>query len=120
MKLAIIGSRSFTDYNKLENIINKYFRNDDGSLRFDEIISGGAIGVDSLAENYAIKYNVRITVIKPDYDTFGRYKAPLIRNEKIVRQADIILAIWDGSSRGTANAIGHAKRLKKDSLVIYF
>lgn len=39
--------------------------------------------------------------------------APLKRNEKIVETADLIIALWDGKSRGTKYVIDHAKKLEK-------
>jgi hypothetical protein len=69
-----------------------------------EIISGGAPGVDRLAEQYAQEENLRLTVLRPDYRLFDR-TAPLVRNGEIVRRADYVLILWDGVSRGTLNVI---------------
>ncbi len=69
-----------------------------------EIISGGAKGVDTMAERYASENNLLLTVIRPDYDTFDK-AAPIIRNSSIVARADFVLVLWDGSSRGSLNVI---------------
>ena len=71
------------------------------------LISGGAMGVDTLAEAYASEKGLPIQVIKPRYDLFGK-KAPLLRNRQIVECADLVIAIWDGESTGTAYTIDYA------------
>ncbi len=94
MRLAVVGSRT------LKNIdLCRYI-----PPEANEIISGGAAGVDRCAASYAKKRGIRLTVFYPDYDAFGR-SAPHIRNEQIIRYADAVLAFWDGESRGTASVI---------------
>ena len=61
MKIAIIGSRG------LSGNIDAYIPKET-----TEIISGGAIGIDKCAEEYAKKNNIKLTVIKPNYKEFGR------------------------------------------------
>ena len=100
MKTAIIGSRSITDVN-LENYIPK---------ETDEIISGGAVGVDTLAREYAKLHGLRLTEFLPEYERYGR-AAPLVRNVEIIKAADIVLAFWDGKSHGTKYVIDKCRRL---------
>ncbi len=130
MKIAIIGSRSFNDYDKLVDIIYRYFshlgeeHNDNGPyparvLHFDKIISGGASGADKNSERFAKENNIPIEVIKPDYEKYGK-GAPLVRNEEIIKKADTVLAFWDKTSKGTQNALNHAKKHNKDTIIIYF
>ena len=70
MKVAVVGSRSIfaTD-------ISMYIS--DG----DEIVSGGAVGVDSCAAEYAKKNGLKLTVFLPQYERYGRV-APIARNQK--------------------------------------
>lgn len=79
------------------------------------IISGGAIGVDTLAEKYADRMDIPKVIIRPDYKKYGKL-APLVRNKQMVDMADMVIAIWDGKSRGTKNTIDYAisinRRLK--------
>ena len=97
MKTAIIGSRlsSNTD---IEYIAGKLPTNCTG------IISGGAKGIDTVAEKLAEKLNIPLTIYEPDYTEHGK-TAPLKRNIQIIENADIVLAFWDFKSRGTANTI---------------
>ena len=107
MTLLIVGSRSLTDFD-----ISPYV---DESV--DCIISGGAKGVDSLAETYANQHGLAITVIRPQYDRYGK-AAPLKRNEQMVDMADQILVIWDGTSKGTAYTVQYAQKQGKHMTMI--
>ena len=125
MKLAIIGSRTATDYTLLTDYIDRWFGfnlADDGSERghlVDEVISGGAAGADTLGARWAKDHGVKLTVFKPDWERYGK-RAGFLRNEDIVKAADMVLALWDGVSKGTANSLSIAKRLKKPTLIVYF
>ncbi len=103
MKIAIIGSRNLTDVD-----ISKYVPEG-----VTEIVSGGAKGIDTLAEKYADENGIPKTIIKPEYARYRR-GAPLKRNEKIVERADIIIAFWNGKSKGTKFTIDYAKKLNKE------
>lgn len=90
MKVAVIGSRNLAVKN-----LEKYLP--EGTT---EIVSGGARGIDSCAKNYANTNGIPLKEFLPNYDEFGR-SAPLLRNLEIIDYADIVLAFWDGKSRGT-------------------
>jgi predicted Rossmann fold nucleotide-binding protein DprA/Smf involved in DNA uptake len=107
MKLLIVGSRSITDFD-LEGHIPP---------ETDLIISGGANGVDTLAEQYADKHRISKLIIRPDYARYGR-GAPLKRNAEMVDMCDAALVIWDGASSGTKFTIEYAKKCGKMVIVI--
>lgn len=94
MKTAVVGSRSIVSADIAEYI-------PDGTT---EIISGGARGADTLAREYAQKNNIKLTEFLPEYDIYKR-SAPLRRNIRIIESADIVVALWDGHSRGTKHVI---------------
>ena len=102
MKLAIIGSRSLT-INNLEDYIPE---------NTVEIISGGAKGIDSCAKMFALKNSLKYTEFLPKYNLYGR-AAPLRRNLEIISYADMVLAFWDGKSRGTKFVIDNCKKINK-------
>lgn len=105
MRVAVIGSRNI-------NVdISKYI-----PPEMTELISGGAVGVDTLAERYADGHMIPKLIIRPDYARYGRY-APLKRNEMIVEASDLIVAVWDGKSRGTRYTMDYANRLGKRLVV---
>jgi hypothetical protein len=111
MRLAIIGSRNFTDWNLLESKI------DELKLKPTEIVSGGAKGADSLGEKYAKMKNIPIKIYKPDWEKYGK-AAGVIRNEDIINYSDRVIAFWDGKSKGTKNSIDHARKLSKKVYII--
>ena len=90
MKIAIIGSRNLTAEN-----LGEYL-----PPECTEIVSGGAKGIDSCAADYARTNGLILTEFLPDYQKYGR-GAPLIRNKQIVDYADLVIAFWDGKSKGT-------------------
>jgi len=114
MKLAIIGSRTAIDYSLLLRVINEYFPS-----KITEVVSGGAKGADSLGAKFAKDNNIKLVEFLPDWDKYGK-RAGFVRNQDIIEYADKVLGIWDGVSKGTANSLSIAKRLKKDTLIIYF
>ena len=83
-----------------------------------EIISGGAAGIDTCARIYAKAHGLKLTEFRPDYNKYGGKAAPLIRNRAIVETADMVLALWDGKSHGTAYTVNLAKQLGKPVEVI--
>jgi len=115
MKLAIIGSRSFTGYPLLCRTIEEYW----DRAKITEVISGGAVGADSLGARWAKENGVELTEHLPDWEKHGR-AAGFIRNELTIKDADAVLAFWDGLSKGTGNSLSIAKRLKKPTLIIYY
>ncbi|NLO46507.1 MAG: hypothetical protein GX107_08480 [Clostridiales bacterium] len=99
MKVAIIGSRGL----KVENL-ERYL-----PVETTEIVSGGAIGIDTCAREYALAHSIKLTEFLPQYNTYGR-SAPLKRNITIIEYSDLVLAFWDGKSRGTRFVIDNCKK----------
>ncbi len=106
MKIAIIGSRNIIIKN-----IDKYISID------DEIVSGGAKGVDTCAAEYARVNGIKLTEFLPQYEIYGR-AAPIVRNKAIVDYADKVIAFWDGTSKGTLSVIKYAEKAQKQCEVI--
>lgn len=106
MKIAVVGSRKITMVN-----IGRYISDS------EEIVSGGAVGVDSCAAEYAKEKGIKLTVFLPQYERYGR-AAPIIRNKEIVDYADKIVAFWDGSSKGTLSVIKYAEKTGKPCDII--
>ena len=100
MKVAVIGSRGLR-----VSDLGRYLPENT-----TEIVSGGARGVDTSAREYALSHGIKLTEFLPEYTRFGR-SAPLKRNITIIKYADIVLAFWDGKSRGTKFVIDNCRRL---------
>ncbi len=106
MRIGIVGSRNLTLTN-LETYLPE---------QVTEIVSGGARGVDTCAKEYAIAHNLKYTEFVPEYSRYGR-GAPLKRNQQIVEYADIVIAFWDGKSKGTKFTIDYCKKIGKSATV---
>lgn len=106
MKIAVVGSRDIT----VEDI-GKYI------LDCDEIVSGGARGVDSSAADYARRNGIKLTEFLPDYERYGR-AAPIVGNGLIVDYSDAVIAFWNGRSKGTLSVIKYAEKVGKECRVI--
>lgn len=115
MKLAIIGSRSFKDYDKLCIEVNKLREIEE----ITTIISGGANGADYLGKKYAAEEHIRYVEYPALWDMYGK-SAGFRRNVDIVNDSDIILAFWDGKSRGTKHSIDLATKCGKKVVIIGF
>lgn len=100
MKVAVIGSRGLS-----VSDLGDYL-----PPNTSEIISGGAKGVDGCAREYALAHGIKLTEFLPEYNKYGR-AAPLKRNITIIKHADLVLAFWDGRSKGTKFVIDSCKKL---------
>lgn len=107
MKLLIAGSRGIDEFD-----LSEYVTDD-----VDTILSGGAEGIDTLAESYADRHKLSKIILRPRYDLYGK-AAPLKRNEELVKMADKVLVIWDGESKGTKYTIDFAERERKNIVVV--
>ena len=56
MRVAVIGSRGFADYDRMVKTLN--------NIKITEIVSGGASGADSLGEKYANEKEIPITYVR--------------------------------------------------------
>ena len=97
--VCICGSRSIDILN-----ISRYIR----SSSPGKIVSGGANGVDLIAEKWAKNHNIDFVAYLPNYKLFGK-KAPLERNKDMVDFSDVVIAFWDGKSYKTKQLIEIAR-----------
>ena len=111
MKIAVIGSRTFADYDLLEKTLSNI-------NNISAIVSGGAKGADSLAEKFAKLHSIPTIIFKPDW-SLGRH-AGFLRNTTIIENCDLLIAFWDNKSKGTLDSINKAKKLKKGVTIVSF
>jgi hypothetical protein len=118
MKIAVVGSRTFNNYDylvrKLDEII--FGIEEFGDIHNFEIVSGGARGADRMAEWYAEFREYPIRIFPADWDKLGR-SAGYKRNKQIIDYADIVTAFWDGESKGTKHSINLAVSQNKQVLI---
>lgn len=102
MKIGIVGSRRYPRLDDVRQFIRALERS-------TVIVSGGAIGVDTVAVETAIALRMSYEVYHADWSRYGR-RAGALRNQQIVNASDYIVAFWDGDSPGTQITINMAKR----------
>ncbi len=117
LKLAVVGSRSFTDRARLYKIL------DNNIDRIKMIISGGAKGVDSMATDWATERGIPFLVFPAKWrDKNGVFDrgAGMRRNWQIIRECNYCTALWDQKSVGTSHSIEIANTLKKPLRIYTF
>lgn len=111
MRLIIAGSRTlFPELDLIEALIHQFQLFQDVT----EVVSGGAIGVDSCGETWAkIMGQVEVKRFRPDYKKYSGSVAPKMRNQEMAEYSDALLLIWDGKSRGSLNMKENMQKLGK-------
>ena len=113
MRVAIIGSRDFNDYELVKKTL------DPVKDKITLIVSGGAKGADSLGDRYAQENSIPTEIFIPDWDKHGR-GAGYIRNKEIVSNCDVVIAFWDGVSPGTQHSFKLSEQLNKPIKIIKY
>lgn len=103
INLAIIGGRDFSDYQLVKSVLAKV------KSEIVTIVSGGAIGADTLGAQYANEFGIPLLLFLPEWDKYGK-RAAFLRNTQIIDASQAVIAFWDGFSKGTAHSIELAKR----------
>lgn len=111
MKVAVIGSRSFNDYEEVKRTLS--------AINITLLVSGGAKGADTLGEQYAKENNIPTKIFYPDWEKHGK-AAGMIRNTDIINEAELVVAFWDQKSNGTRDSIQKAEKAGKKILIITF
>lgn len=113
MKLIIAGSRSITDITTVEAAIKSSMID---ISKITEVVSGTASGVDKLGEQWAKSKKLNIHQMPADWNKHGK-KAGAIRNKQMGDYADMLVAVWDGKSKGTKQMIDYMHSLNKRTYV---
>lgn len=111
MRLAIVGSRNFTDQARFDTWIKEAIALPNWGVPA-EVVSGGARGADTLGERWARANSIPVTVYTPDWMTHGKAAGP-IRNRDIINRATHVLAFPSHQGKGTQNSIELAVKQNK-------
>lgn len=112
-RVIVAGSRSFTNFQFLQQKLDKML----GNLDDIEIVGGGAKGTDTLGEWWAEKRGLPFKLFSADWQRLGK-SAGYQRNEKMAQYATHLVAFWDGKSRGTEHMIARARSLSLEIRVV--
>ena len=104
MKTIIAGSRTILDLKAVEQAVRE------SGFTITEVVSGCSKGVDTLGEIWANNKKVPVKRFPAKWEELGRKAGPL-RNLEMAAYADALIAVWDGTSRGTKHMIDHAQHL---------
>jgi hypothetical protein len=113
LKVIIAGSRSLNDRPYLIGKaieLSKF-------VDITEVVSGNAIGIDRLGEEWAKLNGKKVCRFIADWTSYGK-AAGIKRNIQMAKYADALLAIWDGSSKGTKHMIEHMRAIGKPVKVV--
>jgi hypothetical protein len=103
MRLAVIGSKDFNDYQKLKSILDQI-------SGITTIVSGAAPGTDKMAAIYALEHNIKLIEFPPDFIKHGE-EAKHFRDCQIVENCDFLIAFWDGKCEGTKYTMDYAEKM---------
>lgn len=109
-RIIIPGSRGFTNFPLMERMLDRLLLQYGDDI---EIVSGHAEGADKLGEEYAKKHNIKCAVFPAQWEKHGRKAGPLRNTQMLeyaMKQEPVVVAFWDGQSRGTLDMLGKAQR----------
>lgn len=108
MKTIIAGSRSIVEY----SMVRAAIRASGFSQRITEVVSGAAIGVDKSGKIWARMNSIQCRQFPANWVHLDKGDGA-IRNNEMAEYADILIAVWDGVSHGTAHMIKTMRKLGK-------
>lgn len=118
LKLIVAGGRDFNDYQLLSQCIM-----DIALVEYPDraisIVSGMAKGADSLGYMFAVENNVRKYIFPANWNQYGK-RAGMLRNKEMGNFSDVLLAFWDGQSRGTQQMIQFMGSLNKPVHIVRY
>lgn len=103
-RIVVCGSRTWTDRDTIKRVLAEY--------ESPFVIDGAARGADSLANSVAIELGFSTQRFPADWERHGK-TAGFIRNQKMLDEGKptLVIAFWDGESRGTKDTINRAKSM---------
>jgi hypothetical protein len=114
MKVIVAGGRDFNDGVLLGQAMLPY-RDDPATT----VICGMARGADALGAVWARHHGLPVIEMPAQWDLYGK-SAGYRRNVEMAKVADVLMAFWDGKSRGTAHMIQIAKDHGLPTTITYY
>lgn len=111
VRIVVAGCRDYNDYDEARLFIDQcltVIRKDNEII----ILSGGAVGADSLGERYARENGFKTELYPADWKKYGRSAGP-IRNRQMAEACDCAICFWDGKSKGTESMLELANKYAK-------
>lgn len=108
MTILVTGSREWKDSEFIKRVLSEYVNYD--THRDITLIHGGARGVDTMCDIFARRWGWKVVEMKADWDSHGKAAGAIRNNAMLDLQPDVVLAFWDGRSRGTEQCFNEANR----------
>ena len=115
LRIIIAGSRDFNDYELLKKEVLNILKQNNRPKDNVKIISGTARGADTLGERFAEEFGLEVKRFPADWDGLGK-RAGYVRNSEMAKYSvqddndGMLIAFWDGTSKGTKNMIDLANK----------
>lgn len=121
LKYGVIGLRhneglEFDNYGYIKSVLDQY------QLNMDRLVSGGARGIETLAERWAKEADMPFCKIKPQVTMFSEHvpehpkaieAAFTTRNTEILHLVDILVVFWNGREHMVLAAAAIANKVGK-------
>ena len=104
MKTIIAGSREGITKEQVYKTIK------DSEFDISAVLCGEARGVDAYGKQWALEKGIEVISYPADWDKYGKAAGP-IRNKLMAENAEALIAVWDGYSRGTSHMINLARSM---------
>ena len=114
MLLVIAGSRAAREHHVRQAIHRCPWKKE-----VTKVMSGTAHGADKFGEKYAKENGIEVIKFPADWDQYGMSAGPR-RNKEMAQNADALLAIWDGSSKGTQSILSYARKYELKTMIYFY
>jgi predicted Rossmann fold nucleotide-binding protein DprA/Smf involved in DNA uptake len=101
MRVAIVGSRRYSEPSRVSEYVNALPPR-------ASIITGSASGVDAAATKAARAKGIPVQVMAASFDEMADASRSAARNQRLVDACDVLVAFWDGRSKGTRGTVERA------------
>jgi hypothetical protein len=108
-KIIIAGGRDFDDKRQLNIAMWPWCFEDEYHMPNVEVVCGMAKGADMMGLEWAIVNWCPVKEFPANWNAHGN-SAGHIRNNDMAEYADVLVAFWDGKSKGTKSMIDIALR----------
>lgn len=115
-RVIIAGGRDFADYALLSKTMDEYLSGISDDI---SIVCGQARGADTLGERYAKEHGYDVHYFPAEWKRYGK-AAGYIRNTEMAKNADALVAFWDGASLGTEHMIATAEQVGLNVRVVRY
>lgn len=116
MKVGIVGYREYKNYAEFHSHITRI--RGEMETEWEEVVSGGAKGTDTMAVTYAERNNLKYTIYKQRIDLYGSPEAYYKRNKDIVERSDVLIAFIHPKCKGTWNTVKWAKQKGIEIIIV--